>query len=186
MTQSANVLAFRNHVHPEDVTPAIRDRICRELSIDHMVWSGFLALMTLLVAAGLALIRPDNLSETYVWHLGTIIALALWAELICYFIYDRRKRFIRESRATAAIVTKERGVHEFDANVPSVQLRYLPRTDQPFDLHELEDRKKAVEVWAELDGLLAPFEKNLHVGDLVTILYDPDKPSHVRLVEFEH
>lgn len=186
MTKSATILAFRNHVHPEEVTPVMRERICRELSIDHMVWSGFLALMTILVAAGLALIRPESFSETFVWHLGTIVALALWAELICYFIYDRRKRFIRESRATAAIVTKERGVHEFDANVPSVRVRYVPKEDTVIDVDELEDRKKGFEAWAELDGLSAPFEKNLHVGDLVTILYDPKKPSHVRLVEFEH
>ena len=187
MSLAAPALSFGNHVHPEEVTAELRERMCHNLTIDHVVWSGFIALITVVLGIGTVIVDTvDSISPALYWHLGTVIALGLWAELLCYFTYDSRKQFVITSQATTAVVLREEGVQNSSVSVPRVQLRYLPKLGEHFDVELLRNAKEAYLTWAELDGLSPQFERNLHPGDLLTILYDPVRPSHVRVVEFEH
>jgi hypothetical protein len=187
MSLAAPVLSFGNHLHPEEVTPELRERMCRNLSIDHVIWSGFIALITVILVIGTVVVDTvDSVSPSLYWHLGTVIALGLWAELLCYFTYDSRKQFVITSKVTTAVVLRREGITDMSISVPRVQLRYLPKLGEHFDVELLRNAREAYLTWAELDGLSPQFERNLHAGDLLTILYDPNRPSHVRVVEFEH
>jgi hypothetical protein len=187
MSQTANVLSFRSHVHPEEVTPALRQRMLHNINIDHMVWTGFLALLTVIVLVGMVLVDTvDKISSGLFWHAGTVITFGIWAELICFFIYERRKLFVRHQPATTAIVVRETSESDLSVHNPRALVRYLPKSGQHFDVNLLQSAKDTQEAWADLDGLSAEFERNLRVGDLITILYDPIRPSHVQIVEFEH
>jgi hypothetical protein len=187
MIQSASTLSFGKHVHPEEVTPELRARIAQNITMDHLVWAGFLALMTLILMVGTAFVDTmDKVSPAILWHMGTILTLGLWAELICYFIYDNRKKLVRTGVATTAVVVRQQNEEDFASGVPRVQLRFVPKPNNVIDIDSLRSPDKSLSTWGNLDGLSDKFEKNLHVGDLVTILYDPDRPSHIRIVEFEH
>ena len=187
MSQTATILSFRSHVHPEEVTPALRLRMAHNIGIDHLIWSGFLAVLTIIVLVGIVLIDTlETLSPRLLWHVGTVVTLGIWAELLCFFVYERRKLFVLHNPATTAVVVRETGREDHAINERRAMVRYLPKVGQHFDLILLANAKDARETWASLDGLSDEFERNLHVGDLITILYDPAKPSHVHIVEFEH
>jgi len=187
MNQAASTLSFGNHIHPEEVTPELRMRIVQNIGIDHLVWSGFLALMTVFLLVGTAFVDTvEKVSPALSWHLGTVIALGLWAELICYFIYDNRKKFVRNARVTTAAVVHRNDLEDFSTGVPRVRVQYIPAHPNPVDIDLLRRPDASIMAWAELDGLSEQFEHNLHAGDLVTILYEPDRPSRIRIVEFEH
>jgi len=187
MSQTANVLSFRQHVHPEEVTPELRARMSHNIGIDHLIWSGFLAVLTVIVVVGVLLVDTlEQVSPRLFWHTGTAITLGIWAELICYFIYERRKLFVLHHPATTAVVVRQSGKNDLTVSTPRAWVRFLPKLGTHFDVNLLQNAEEAYEAWAELDGLSDEFEKNLHVGDLITILYDPARPSHIQIVEFEH
>ena len=187
MSQTATILSFRSHVHPEEVTPGLRSRMAHNIGIDHLIWSGFLAVLTVIVLVGVVLVDTlESLSPRLLWHVGTVVTLGIWAELVCYFVYERRRLFVLHHPATTAIVVRETGRDDHAVNERRALVRYLPRAGQHFDVNLLAKSDDTHETWASLDGLSDEFERNLHVGDLVTILYDPAKPSHVHIVEFEH
>ncbi len=187
MSQLATVLTFGHHFHPEEVTNEVRERMVRNISIDQLIWSGFIALIGAILAVGSAIVDSvDKISPALYWHLGTIIAIGLWAEMICYFVFDSRKRFVRTMPATTAVVVRQRDTVDLAEGVPRVMVRYLPRAGDVFSAERLRKTDEAITAWADLDGLSPEFEKNLHPGDLVSILYDPARPSKIKLVEFEH
>lgn len=187
MSQVANVLSFGHHVHPEEVTTDLREKMVHNLSIDQFIWSGFIALIAAILAVGSAIVDSvDKVSPAIYWHVGGVLVVGLWAELVCYFVFEGRKRFVRHMPATTAIVVRQRDMLDVAEGVPRVLVRYLPKLGENFDLQLLRKADEAFTAWADLDGLSPQFEQNLHSGDLVTILYDPSRPSHVRLVEFEH
>ncbi len=187
MSQMATVLSFGHHYHPEEVNHEVRERMVHNLSIDQLIWSGFIALIGAILAVGSAIVDSvDKTSPALYWHLGTVLALALWAEMICYFVFDSRKRFVLNMPATTAVVVRQRDTLDLAQGVPRVLVRYLPRLGEQFDPEKLRTADEAFTAWGDLDGLSPQFEQNLHPGDLVTILYDPGRPSHIKLVEFEH
>lgn len=187
MSQTATVLTFRSHVHPEEVTPALRSRMAHNIGIDHLIWSGFLAVLTVIFLVGVVLVDTvESLSPRLLWHIGTVLTLGIWAELVCYFVYERRKLFVLHYPATPALIVRETGREDHVVNERRALVRYLPKLGEHFDVNLLANADEAYETWASLDGLSDEFEKNLHVGDLISILYDPAKPSHIHIVEFEH
>jgi hypothetical protein len=187
MSETANVLSFRRHVHPEEITPALRARMSHNIGIDHLIWSGFLAVLTVIVLVGLVLVDTvESVSPRLFWHIGTVITLGLWAELTCFFIFERRKLFVQHFPATTAVVVREQGRDDHAVNDRRALVRYLPKLGPHFDVSLLQNATEAYQAWTSLDGLSDDFEKNLHVGDLVAILYDPARPSRIQIVEFEH
>src|SRR6266567_4247037 len=184
MSQTANVLSFHKHVHPEDVTPDLRARMSHNIGVDHLIWSGFVAVLTVIVVVGVVLVDTlEQLSPRLFWHIGTVVTLGIWAELVCYFIYERRKLFVLHHPATTAVVVRQSAKDDIAVNVPRALVRFLPKLGTHFDVDLLLNAEEAYEAWADLDGLSDEFEKNLHVGDLITILYDPQRPSRVQIVE---
>ena len=187
MSQLATVPTFAHHLHPEEVTPQIRERMAHNIGIDHMIWAGFIALIGAILGVGTAIVDSvDKVSPAIYWHIGAIVVAALWAELICYLVFDTRKRFVLGMPVATAVVVKHRDVVSASGGVPCVQVRYLPKLKEKFDVDLLRSAEEAFTAWVDLDGLSIPFEQNLQIGDLVTILYDPARPSHIRIVEFEH
>ncbi len=179
-----------HHLRPDEVTRQVREKMEHDIAIDHFVWSGFIALLTVIIGVGAALVDTvDHRSPDLLWHLGTIFAIGLWAELVCYLVFKTRKRFVRESPATAALVVRQRDlesfVNEVSARIPRVLLRYFPGKAEKSDPEELRVNRDAENVWAELDGLSPQFERNLHAGDIVTVLYDPKRPRKIKVVEME-
>src|SRR6266581_1923602 len=84
MSETANVLSFRGHVHPEEVTPGLRARMAHNIGIDHLIWAGFLAVLTVIVVVAMVLIdTKETISPRLLWHLGIAITAGIWAELIC-------------------------------------------------------------------------------------------------------
>ena len=187
MSQTATVLSFRSHVHPEEVTPELRRKMIHNINIDHIVWSGFLALLIVIVLIGMLLVDTlGQISPGLFWHAGMVVLLGVAIESICYIVFERRKLFVRNQPATTAMVVREIPPSELSVNYPRALVRYLPKSGQHFDANLLKAASDTQEAWADLDGLSAEFERNLRDGDLITILYDPMKPTHVQIVEFEH
>ena len=135
MSQTATILSFRSHVHPEEVTPALRLRMAHNIGIDHLIWSGFLAVLTIIVLVGIVLIDTlETLSPRLLWHVGTVVTLGIWAELLCFFVYERRKLFVLHNPATTAVVVRETGREDHAINERRAMVRYLPKVGQHFDL----------------------------------------------------
>jgi len=114
---------------------------------------------------------------------------ALITLLILHGYYRNQRRFVSNAPATTAVVVRVKEPINFDEErtlaVPRLLLRYLPRPPEEENAGALRPTPDVHTMWAELDGFSAKFERTVHAGDLVSILYEPTDPLHVRVVELE-
>ncbi len=183
---------FRSHLMPQQVTSAVRHRMAQELTYEQVTWSALIASTCLVFGMlvvfifgegelGLAMQRES---------LRPVVLAGLFALLFIHIHYRRQRQFVLRAPVTVALVVRAKEPLHFDEAsslaVPRLLLRYLPRPgeEEPVltDLHHSPD---AHTLWAELDGFSARFERTVHAGDYVSVLYDLTDPEHVRVVEFE-
>lgn len=182
-------LAFRTHLHPEQVDYSIRRRMARELVHEQFAWSLLLAVTGFAFAVSMLFIFrtagvPHDMGrdgvETVV--LGTVGFL-----LFLEFHYRSQRKFVMSAPAATAVVVREKEPPHFDSEtslaVPRLFIRYVPGVlSDPEALHAHKGERTA---WVELDGFSGRFERNVRPGDLITVLYDPEDRQHVRVVEME-
>ncbi len=181
---------FRSHLSPRLVTTAVRHRMAAELTYEQVMWS-VLILSTCLMFALIVLFifaerdLPGSMQRESV---RPVFLALMFALLFLHIHYRRQRRFVMTAPVTAALVVREKDPLRFDEAtslaVPRVLLRYFARpVEEGSD--ELHHSADAHTLWAELDGFSARFERTVHAGDYVSLLYDPTDPEHVRVVEFE-
>lgn len=184
--------SFREHLRPAQVNRAVRHRMAHQLMHEQWMWSVLIvstcmmfALLVLVVFQQRELAWGIQLEALRPVSIACVLAL-----LVVHIHYRRSREFVRSAPVAAALVIREKDPWHFDEAsslaVPRLLLRYLPRPAEEDPVpDELHRSTGAHTLWAELDGFSARFERTVHAGDLVSILYDPTDPEHVRVVELE-
>ncbi len=189
---TATSLFYRTHLRPRQVSSGIRHKLARELNYEQTTWSALIVCVGAIFALSVVFIFNERGMDGTMQReaVRPVFFAVLFALLFIHAHYRRLRNFVMEAPATAALVVREKTPPHFDEEtslaVPQLLLRYLPRPGEeeidPYVLHHAPD---AHTLWAELDGFSARFERTVHAGDYVSILYDPTDPEHVRVVEID-
>ncbi len=181
---------FRTHLRPAEVTPDVRRRMATELVYEQVTWTVLIVSTSLVfsVAVVAAFLQRELPAAMQREALRPVVLAALFAITFLHCHYRRLRCFVSTAPVTIGLVVKARDPKHFDEAsslaVPRLLLRYIPRPAEEGS-DELHHSADAHTLWAELDGFSARFERTVHAGDLVSLLYDPTDPQRVRVVEFE-
>ena len=168
--------------NPSVVTLEARKRIAAEITCEQKLCS----LLVIATCIGFAVVVSYSLRERelagFQWEAVRPALLAGLLSLLYLHFHFRNQRHFAMTAPVAIAEVVERRVPRYgdqDAThcVPRLLLRFVPQLDSQTDGSEEHL------LWAELDGFSANFERNVHAGDRVSILYDIADPRHVRVVD---
>jgi hypothetical protein len=183
--------AFHIHLKPDQVTTIVRRHMVRELYYEQNMWSALVVSTCVMFACTVIFVFAERglVGEMQWGALRPALIAAVVALLFLHMYFRRERKFVNTAPATSAVVIRERvplNYHDQSSfGVPRLLLRYLPRVGDSFCpavQHAAAERT----LWAALDGFSSSFERAVHAGDLVSILFEPGDPEHVRVVELEH
>ncbi len=183
---------FRTHLMPHQVTAAVRQRMALELTYEQLTWTLLVVSTCLFFGVIVVVVFASRDLSSAMQHesLRPVMIAGLFALLVLHAHYRRQRKFVATAPVASALVLRVKEPLHFDEAsslaVPRLLLRYLPRSAEEAQLlNELHHSADAHMLWVELDGFSARFERTVHAGDLVSVLYEPTDPEHVRVVEFE-
>lgn len=182
-------LSFGKRIQPEEVTPAVRDDLAHEEWQNEWTWLGLVAAFGVMVALGVSL--------TYRWH-GEVVGaeipavivvgvLTILGILVVQAIYMQRRTFVRNMPATRALVVSAEPTYKYaddgSEHLKRLHLRYVPRFGTQGDALELLIGETTKEAVADLSPHARDFAYGVDQGAMISVLYDPRHPDHVRVVE---
>lgn len=183
-------LSFGKRIEPEEVTPQVREDLVRAEWRDEWTWIGLVFVFTVAVAMGFSL--------AYRWHgevpaaelqsIAIVGAIGLCGLLIVHIWFGAKRDFDRYMPATMGLVLKVKETYKYSddsaAHQKTLTIRYVPNVSRPQDLElALMLGTGSTHLETELSPHGRLFAETIHEGGMVTILYDPEHPKRVKVVE---
>ena len=183
-------LSFGKRIEPEEVTPEVREDLAREEWRNEWTWIGLVVVFV--VAVGFAF------SLAYRWHgearfaelpsIGLAAAIGLCALLIIHLWFGAKRDFDRYMPATMGVVLKAEETYKYSddsaAHQKTLTIRYVPNvTRQQDDQLALMLGTGSMKLQTELSPHSRVFSETIHEGGMLTLLYDPEHPKRVKVVE---
>jgi hypothetical protein len=180
---------FRVQRAAVQVTDDVRRRMAAAVTCEQRLWS--LAVISAGLLFGLLTAysaRQHGLdAETQREALRPVLIAGILLLTYLHLAFSRQRQFVLRAPVATAEVVEERMVRVREADAlsfnPHLALCYTPMPADPTEECAMLDGPSAPPEWAELDGYTEGLDSGLHTGDLVSILYDPGHPTHVRVVE---
>ncbi len=182
-------LSFGKRIQPEEVSLNVRCDLAHDEWQREWTWVGLFAVFGVAVALGFSL--------AYRWHgdpFGAEVPAILFVGLAAviamaavHAIFNRRRAFLMNMPATRALVLTVEPTYKYTddsgAHQKRLKLRYLPKLGAYGDDLELLIGDNTAEVITDLSPQSEMFASSLDKGALVSLLYDPRQPDHIRVIE---
>lgn len=177
---------FGPRIRPEEITQETRHRLVRDSYVREL----FALSCVFVPAVCIALM----VSLGYRWHgepaydewrlISPILVTTLVVLVGTHIWFHRERRFLERAPVAPAEVKQIETSYDL-THTHRLIIKYkpLPKDPKGATLNGFEDAQLVtVAIESDLDG----FNNDLHEGDAVSIIYDPARPDHVRVVEEEH
>ena len=175
---------FGPRIRPEEVDSAVRAKLAKRVyRREFMALAAVFVPCLLLTALVVGFYRLNNEPAGSEWPLMAPIVVTVAVILIAIHVWSMRERRFIEKAPPAAAEVKEIESSKGCAHEHRLLLRYRPLQNNGTRIvHASESKLVVVEVESDLPG----FSSQLYRGDALSILYDPEEPDHVCIVEEEH
>jgi hypothetical protein len=173
---------FGPRIRPEEITPETRRRLVRESYSRELFGVLCVFVPTVLVSLMVSLgYRWHGEPQYAEWQaINPILFVAVAILIAIHVKFHKDRRFLAHAPATDAVV-KEMETSYNLTHTHRLIIKYKP---VPEDSKANFDTAQLVTVALESD--LKGFNTDLHQGDSISVLYDPKRPDHVRVIEEEH
>jgi hypothetical protein len=183
-------LSFGKRIEPEEVTPQVREDLARDEWRDEWTWIGLVVVFT--VAVGFAF------SLAYRWHgearfaelpsIGIAAAIGLCALLVIHMWFGAKRDFDRHMPVTTGVVLKAEETYKYSddsaAHQKTLTIRYVPNVTPEQDVElALILGTASMRLQTELSPHARLFAETIKEGGMITLLYDPQRPKRVKVVE---
>ncbi len=182
---------FENRFRPEEITSEIRHHIEEREWYSEVLWLG----------TGVVLIAAFSLFFSLAYRITGFpptaeipfilgfIACGLVSLAAVHLRFRSRRNFVEEMPAAPALIVGIEDTYRYSedgaGHIERLRLNYLP-TQRTVPRELLAISSDVQKVSAEVGTRWTPFVEHLQKGKMVSILYDPKHPKHVRVVEEEH
>lgn len=188
--RNISVDAFENRYRPEEITPAVRKHMSLAEWKSEVIWITCGIVLTaafgLFFSLAYRVFGEPPKSELPLIGAWVVVALLFLGSI--HWRFHRRRKFLREMPAAAAIVADVEVLPEFSdegaGHIEELWLEYVPGQND-LDAAVLKEAG-SVHAKARVGQIWSPFVEHLYTGEMVSVLYDPKHPGKVRVVEEEH
>lgn len=182
---------FENRFRPEEINSEIRRHIEEREWFSEVLWLGTAAVIIVAFAFFFSLAYRitgfppgEEFPLIYTWlAVGVLILLAIHVQ------FHSRREFVEKMPAAPALIVDIEDTYRYSedgaGHVERLKLNYLPK-DHNVTRELLAISPDVHQVSAEVGNHWTPFVEHLHKGQMVSVLFDPEHPKHVRVVEEEH
>lgn len=177
---------FGPRIRPEEITPETRHRLVRESYARELFALSCVFVPTVCIALMVSL--------GYRWHgeppyaewqpISPILITAAVLLIGIHVWFHRERRFLERAPAAPAVVKEMETTYDL-THTHRLIIKYKPLPKDPKGA-TLNGGADSQLVTVAIESDLKGFNADLHQGDAVSVLYDPGRPDHVRVVEEEH
>lgn len=177
---------FGPRIRPEEVTPETRRRLVHKTYLSELFAICSVVVPTICIALMVSLGYRWHGEPTYTeWQpISPILVTAAVILLGVLVWFARERRFLAKGQVTGAEVKEIETSYDL-THTHRLIIKYSPiPKDSVRATINGGDHGQVITVALESD--LKGFNEDLHEGDNISIIYDPARPDHVRVVEEEH
>lgn len=169
---------FGTRIRPDEITPALRDRLIRDARLSEALLQAGVFIGGVAISLLLSLMyRWHGEAWGSEWHPIAFVAFFTVLAIMGVHIWFRwNYQFLKDAPVATAEVEE---IDVTDDNKHHLKLRFKGEPG-------LKTAPEEKVITTDLHTDSPAFNDELHRGDLVSVIYEPNHPEHVQVVEEEH